>query len=297
VIGPEAVGGITLTSKMPGGSYSLPARATCPVGDKLAEVPGTPCFGCYATRGAYAWKPTQKAQHRRFATVRKAIASDDAGAHWVAEFAGFLNAKTERAAHRLANAGAPSPEAVAAYYELEAAGARCSAGAVRIIKGGVREERAECKEQARDVINAQAAWDAFATVDRKRVKAWLSNENARHFRWHDSGDIFDPRYLLLIVAVAENSPGVSHWLPTQERATIKKYLASGRVFPENLTVRISSARVDSHPRPTLPGVRASSVSTTGDAPDDLCPAYTRGGTCGPCRRCWADDENVPYPVH
>ena len=42
----------TRTSKMPGLSYSLPAWA-CKTGQKLAKIPGTPCFGCYAMKGNY----------------------------------------------------------------------------------------------------------------------------------------------------------------------------------------------------------------------------------------------------
>ena len=37
---------------MPGLSYSLPAWA-CKTGAKLAKIPGTPCFGCYAMKGNY----------------------------------------------------------------------------------------------------------------------------------------------------------------------------------------------------------------------------------------------------
>ena len=40
----------TKTSKMPGLSYSLPAWE-CKTGWKLAQVPGTPCFSCYAKKG------------------------------------------------------------------------------------------------------------------------------------------------------------------------------------------------------------------------------------------------------
>ena len=37
---------------MPEGSYNLPARA-CQTGAKLREIPGTPCWGCYAFKGRY----------------------------------------------------------------------------------------------------------------------------------------------------------------------------------------------------------------------------------------------------
>ena len=49
----------TKTSKMPGLSYSLPAWA-CKTGAKLAKIPGTPCFGCYAMKGNYIRYPAIK---------------------------------------------------------------------------------------------------------------------------------------------------------------------------------------------------------------------------------------------
>ena len=55
----------TRTSKMPGLSYSLPAWA-CKTGQKLAKIPGTPCFGCYAMKGNYTRYPAiKRAQYRR----------------------------------------------------------------------------------------------------------------------------------------------------------------------------------------------------------------------------------------
>ena len=50
----------TKTSKMPGLSYSLPAWE-CKTGWKLAQVPGTPCFSCYAKKGNYTRYPAIKA--------------------------------------------------------------------------------------------------------------------------------------------------------------------------------------------------------------------------------------------
>ena len=49
----------TRTSKMPGLSYSLPAWA-CKTGQKLAKIPGTPCYGCYAMKGNYTRYPAIK---------------------------------------------------------------------------------------------------------------------------------------------------------------------------------------------------------------------------------------------
>ena len=59
----------TKTSKMPGLSYSLPAWE-CKTGWKLAQIPGTPCFSCYAKKGNYTRYPAIKAaQYRRLKAI------------------------------------------------------------------------------------------------------------------------------------------------------------------------------------------------------------------------------------
>ena len=61
---------LTRTSKMPGFSYSLPAWA-CKTGQKLAKIPGTPCFGCYAMKGNYTRYPAiKRAQYRRLDAIK-----------------------------------------------------------------------------------------------------------------------------------------------------------------------------------------------------------------------------------
>jgi hypothetical protein len=63
----------TRTSKMPGLSYSLPAWA-CKTGQKLAKIPGTPCFGCYAMKGNYTRYPAIKAaQYRRLEAIKNPL--------------------------------------------------------------------------------------------------------------------------------------------------------------------------------------------------------------------------------
>ena len=59
----------TKTSKMPGLSYSLPAWE-CKTGWKLAQIPGTPCFSCYAKKGNYTRYPAiRAAQYRRLKAI------------------------------------------------------------------------------------------------------------------------------------------------------------------------------------------------------------------------------------
>ena len=54
---------------MPGLSYSLPAWE-CKTGWKLAQIPGTPCFSCYAKKGNYTRYPAIKAaQYRRLEAI------------------------------------------------------------------------------------------------------------------------------------------------------------------------------------------------------------------------------------
>lgn len=117
----------------------------------------------------------------------------------------------------------------------------------------------------------------------------LSKGKARHFRWHDSGDLQNPSHLHKIVKVAKATPHIQHWLPTKEKGIVLKYATP---IPSNLTIRISAYHLDT----TIDGegFPTSAVSTT----TSTCPAYTQGGKCLDCRRCW--DAAVPlvtYPKH
>jgi len=60
----EITGGLSAPGKMPEGSYNLPARA-CQTGAKLREIPGTPCWGCYAFKGRYNFPNVKDALSRR----------------------------------------------------------------------------------------------------------------------------------------------------------------------------------------------------------------------------------------
>jgi hypothetical protein len=54
---------------MPGYSYGLPAWE-CKTGSKLAKIPGTVCFGCYAKRGFYSmYKGVKAAQYKRLKSI------------------------------------------------------------------------------------------------------------------------------------------------------------------------------------------------------------------------------------
>ena len=118
------------------------------------------------------------------------------------------------------------------------------------------------------------------------------------FRWFDAGDLQGLWHLRNIVKVCELTPHIKHWLPTQERGFIKKYLNEYGSFPDNLCVRVSGVKIGSPP-PKLHAfngmVRTSSV---GSDAGFKCDAKSRDNQCGPCRACWDKSvPNVDYPQH
>jgi hypothetical protein len=76
-------GSLTVTSKMPCKSYSLPT-SLCVTGSKLAKVPGSICSDCYAMKGFYKMyaKGIQKAQNYRAAAIY--------GPEWVGAMVGLI---------------------------------------------------------------------------------------------------------------------------------------------------------------------------------------------------------------
>jgi len=64
----KITGGLSAPGKMPEGSYNLPAHA-CQTGAKLREIPGTPCFGCYAFKGRYNFPNVKDALSRRLESL------------------------------------------------------------------------------------------------------------------------------------------------------------------------------------------------------------------------------------
>lgn len=300
MIGPKEIGGLSEPSKMPGYSFSLPAIVTCPIGAKLALVDGTPCSGCYALKGAYAWKPVREAQARRYAILQRAVNDYVVAKKWIHSLSNFLDAKEQLARKRLHALGKPDAIDLELHYDLKKAKARLNAGAKRIIKGGpALAEKPESRRLAAEYLDYADIYDhAKKRHGFKQVRARVALDNASHFRFHDSGDVFHPVYFAMIVSVAERTPNVKFWLPTQERSIVKAFIKNEGPLPSNLIVRFSSPRVDVHPMPKGDGLLGSSVSSDGTTKGSLCPAYGQGGICGDCRACWDDSTPlVTYPVH
>ena len=64
----KITGGLSAPGKMPEGAYNLPASA-CLTGAKLREIPGTPCYGCYAFKGRYNFPNVKEALARRLDSI------------------------------------------------------------------------------------------------------------------------------------------------------------------------------------------------------------------------------------
>ena len=70
---------------MPGYAYGLPAWE-CKTGGKLAKVPGSVCFGCYAMKGNYTRFPAiKRSQYKRLAALQDP--------RWVEAMATMLNSQ------------------------------------------------------------------------------------------------------------------------------------------------------------------------------------------------------------
>lgn len=142
----------------------------------------------------------------------------------------------------------------------------------------------------------------FNREDWKR-DAWVSDmvqalSNDRFFRWFDSGDMYDLRLAEKIYEVMQNTPWVSHWLPTR-MAKFPKFqgtIAKMQQLP-NVAVRFSSDAVDGT---FVPGVHGSTIVPANDNHPgvEVCQAYEHEGKCNGCRKCW--DKSVPvigYVAH
>lgn len=74
-------------SKMPGFSYGLPAQE-CKTGSKLAQKPGSTCFGCYALKGCYRFKAFKTASYKRLKAIDNPL--------WSKAMAAQINSKKSK---------------------------------------------------------------------------------------------------------------------------------------------------------------------------------------------------------
>lgn len=117
----------------------------------------------------------------------------------------------------------------------------------------------------------------------------------KYFRWHDSGDLQSIDHLQAIVKIAEAIPSVNFWLPTKEKGILNAAKAAGIVYPNNLTIRLSAAMVDSDKvNKALTGC-VSMVQDKAQLSGFHCKAQDQGGKCLDCRACW--DKSIDTIVY
>jgi len=169
-----------------------------------------------------------------------------------------------------------------------------------------------CKGRYQETVVAaslRARWDRLqAAMADGREAEWcaamarlIRKQSPTYFRWHDSGDIFSDRYLLMILVVIRLTPDTDHWIPTKELRRLHRiFVRQGFAVPRNAVFRVSAPMLGAGM--TVPealharGVRSSSAGWDGSA--GQCSAYTREGFCGDCRDCWdGSTANVNYPIH
>jgi hypothetical protein len=130
--------------------------------------------------------------------------------------------------------------------------------------------------------------DAMVTLlkGKKRIK------DSGLFRWHDSGDLQSEDHLRKILAVAEATPEIIHWIPTKEKGLVKRYFALNSK-PKNVVIRLSGAMIDGD-APTF----EHTSTVTSDPAKATCRAFENDGECGTCRKCWDFNvKNVTYLAH
>jgi len=121
-----------------------------------------------------------------------------------------------------------------------------------------------------------------------------------YFRWHDSGDIQNMGHLENMMKVIRATPKCKHWIPTKEKATIKRWLKAGNTVPENCVIRLSAPMINQrikHHGDNVVRVQFSAVHT--DTPlGQACIAPQQAGECRDCRACWNSEiECISYCKH
>jgi len=146
-------------------------------------------------------------------------------------------------------------------------------------------------QEAMKTLESRNLW-VDAMVER------LTKLNPTHHRWHDSGDLQGEWHLYMLIRVAEKLPNIKFWLPTKERAIVKKCNKELASMPPNLCIRESAAmvgdRLDTDKPNSMVIDKKDAVEYTGW----ICPAPHQGNACGDCRACWDTDVlTVAYIKH
>lgn len=123
----------------------------------------------------------------------------------------------------------------------------------------------------------------------------IQKTGTSHFRFHDSGDLQSTGHLKAIVNIALALPNVSFWLPTKEKGMLATAKRAGLVIPDNLTIRLSAAMVDSDKVNRKLTGNVSLVQDKVELQGFHCKAPEQNGKCEDCRACW--NKDIPVIVY
>ena len=126
----------------------------------------------------------------------------------------------------------------------------------------------------------------------------IEKSGTDYFRWHDSGDLQSTGHLKAIVNIALALPNVKFWLPTKEKGMLSTAKRAGLVIPDNLTIRLSAAMVDSDKVNRELTGNVSLVQNEAELSGFHCKAPQQNGKCESCRACWDKDiQTIVYFKH
>lgn len=120
-----------------------------------------------------------------------------------------------------------------------------------------------------------------------------------HWRWFDSGDLYNLALAEKVLEVMQRTPWVKHWLPTRMHKfpKFRQVLTEMQALP-NVCVRFSSDSINGE---YIKGLHGSVIIPTADQVKKgmtLCRAYENDGRCSGCRACYDKKVKViAYPAH
>lgn len=120
-----------------------------------------------------------------------------------------------------------------------------------------------------------------------------------HFRWFDSGDMYNLALAEKIFEIMQRTPWVKHWLPTRMHKFPKfRQVLTAMAGLKNVSVRFSSDSIDGKFTKNLHGSLIVADSDSLPKGATLCRAYENAGQCSGCRACWDKTVKViAYPAH
>ena len=162
------------------------------------------------------------------------------------------------------------------------------------LKGNYQRYKLPVKMQPKTAKISNSRWVEAMTY---LINNQGNKKDKVYFRWHDSGDIQSLEHLRKIVLVCEQTPDVSHWIPTREYKIVKMYLDIHGKFPANLTVRLSAHMIDEK-APNIANLPTSTVNKNKPTIGAQCESYKQENQCLDCRLCWdKSNANISYKYH